>query len=100
MSKHKSILCPQKKDHRFEKRLLFVGKEDLYVYCRQHAWIRVIFKKGNKKINFEDTAIVVESMGADFHFDPEPTPVLALGDFKLRRYFEKRESSKRDAKSN
>ena len=85
MAKYKSILCPRKDDHKFEKFLLFVGKEELCVFCKDHLWISIAFKKGNEKINFENAAIVMEPMGEDFHFDHEPMPVLALGKFNLRR---------------
>ena len=85
MAKFKSIVCPKKNDHKFEKFLLFVDGDGLYVYCKDHSWIKIIFKKGNKKINFEDTAVVLEPMGENFHFEAEPMPVLALGKFHLKQ---------------
>ena len=71
MATYKSIPCPQKKDHKYEKILAFVGKEELYFHCKDHFWIKVIFKKGSEKVNFEDTAVVLKPMGENFHFDHE-----------------------------
>jgi len=95
MSKFKSILCPKTEEHKFDKNLLFVGDGGLYAFCKEHSWIKIIFKKGNKQINFENVAVVLEPMGENFVFDHEPMPVVALGDFNLRKNIKDR----RDAKS-
>jgi len=95
MANFKSIVCPKKGDHKFEKFLLFVDEDGLYVYCKDHSWIKIIFKKGNKKINFEDAAIVLEPMGEKFHFDHDPMPVVSVGKFHLKR----KTRAKRYAKS-
>lgn len=84
MAEYSSIFCPKTKDHKFDKRLLFVGKGGLYVYCPRHSWIKLVFKKGNKIIDFDDAAVEMEPMGEKFHFDHEPMPVVALGKFKLK----------------
>ena len=85
MAKFKSILCPQKEDHKLDKRLMFVGKDALYVYCKDHSWLKITFKRGKEKISFEDSGVVLEPMGEKFHFDDEPMPIIALGKFKLKR---------------
>jgi len=85
MAEFKSIGCPKKEDHKNPKNLLFVGKDCLYAFCKEHFWIKLIFKKGKETINFDGTAVIAESIGGDFHFDHEPMPVLALGEFNLKR---------------
>ena len=84
MAKYKSILCPEKADHKYDKHLLFVGSEDLFVFCKDHFWIKISFKKGGKQINFENSAVTAQPMGENFHFDHEEMPILALGQFKLK----------------
>ena len=95
MAKYESILCPCKKDHKHDKVLLFVGKEELYAFCKEHYWIKIILKKGNKKINFENAAVVIEPVPDGYVFENEPMPILALGNFSLRQ----RIREKRNAKS-
>ena len=85
MAEFKSIFCPKKKDHKFDKHLLFVKDEELYVYCNQHCWIKVIFKKGGERISFKNSAVILEPMGENFHFEHEPVPVVALGKFHVKQ---------------
>ncbi|HUS94030.1 MAG TPA: hypothetical protein VMZ24_02510 [Patescibacteria group bacterium] len=94
MTKFKSIICPEKKDHKYPKFLLFVGKNEIYAYCQAHFWIKIIFKRGNSMINFENTAVIAEPMGEHFHFDHEEMPLLALGKFNLKRKTEEKRYGK------
>lgn len=84
MAEFKSIQCPQKKDHKRDKHLLFVKGDDVYVNCNQHCWIKIIFKKAGKRINFDNIAVTLEQMGEGFHFKHTPVPVVALGAFHVK----------------
>lgn len=85
MSKYRSVPCPKHEHHKEQKILLFVGNNEVYANCGLHKWIKIIFKRGNEVINFENVAVVLESMGEGFHFEHTPIPVLALGPFELKK---------------
>ena len=68
-----------------EKHLLFVGSNELYVFCNQHRWIKIILKKGGEIINFENISAVLEQMPESFHFAHEPIPIVSFGKFNVKR---------------
>ena len=94
MAKFKSIPCPKKEDHKYPKNLLFMGKEEIYAFCKHHLWIKIEFKKGDRFINFENTSVIATAMGENFHFDHEEMPVLALGKFSMKHKTEEKRHGK------
>ena len=94
MTKFKSICCPKQSDHKYPKNLLFVRNDELYVFCKDHMWIKVVFSRGEEKFSFDNFAVTLNSNGENLQFDHEPMPVLALGAFNLRRKIKEKRNGK------
>lgn len=82
----KVINCPIKEDHPKKRILLLLGNEELNVYCKEHGWLRITLMKNGKPLDFDGVSAVINDFeNPNVHFDLEPIPVIAEGNFKNKR---------------
>jgi len=81
----KAIYCPKSEQHPRKKILLLLRQGKVLIHCKDHGWISVELSKFGEKIDFEGMAVRVEAMEKNTHFDLEPVPLVAIGEFESVR---------------
>jgi len=81
----RAIHCPISKDHPKRKILLVFGDEEIIVYCKEHKWLKIELTKDQKKMNFKGISAQITEIPFPTHFNFEPIPAIAIGDFDNHR---------------
>ena len=81
----RSIYCPKTEHHPRKKILLLLQDDRLFIHCPEHGWIQLEIIKHGISIDLRDVAIRATAMSKNTHFDIEQEPVLAIGDFELKK---------------
>lgn len=81
----KAIHCPVGSDHPKRKILLVFGETEIIVYCKDHKWLKIELTKNQEKINFEGISAQITEVPFPTHFNLEPIPTIAIGDFANKR---------------
>jgi len=82
-----SILCPNESGHivngnYIKKKLIMLGPDCLYAFCKKHGWLKVEFSRFGKKVNFEDVSIKISEAPGFIKDDPAPT--VSVGRFEKK----------------
>jgi len=81
----RAIYCPKTENHPNGKLLLLLHEEGILVHCPDHGWIGVELFSNGKKIDVENSAVKLFSTNPKLHFNLEPQPVVAVGEFRSKR---------------
>ena len=80
------IECPKRSDHPHTKTLLFLGNNDISVYCKDHGWMKVEFHRAGELLNFKNVSVrITPYQRKGLNFIRESAPVIAEGEFIHRK---------------